>query len=88
MFSHQGDAQPYIQLFGRNGDGYDEARILAYHRSTFNDQHAHPHPRFTPDGRFVLYSSDLSRYANIYLVEVGDVSDLPRLSEVKPPRHT
>lgn len=35
-----------------------------------------------------MYSSDLSRYANIYLVEVGDVGDLPRLSEVKPPRHT
>ena len=88
VFSHQGDAQPYIQLFEQNGDDYEEARILAYHRSTFNDQHAHPHPRFTPDGRYVLYSSDLSRYANIYLVEVGDIEDLPRLSEVKPPRHT
>ena len=88
VFTHQGEAQPYIQLFERQGDEYEEARVLAYHRSTFNDQHAHPHPRFTPDGSHVMYSSDLSGYANIYLVEVGDVSDLPRLSELGSPRHT
>lgn len=40
------------------------------------------------DGRYVLYSSDLSGYANIYMVEVGDVTDLLSLTDVSSPRHT
>jgi oligogalacturonide lyase len=74
------NAQPYILLFKRVGDEFVGPRILAFHRSTFNDQHAHPHPRFTPDGRHVLHSSDLTGYANIYYVEVGDFFDLPELT--------
>ncbi|MGE5550606.1 MAG: oligogalacturonate lyase family protein [Bacteroidota bacterium] len=73
-------AKPFIMLFKREGDRFVGPRILAYHRSTFNNQHAHPHPRFTPDGKYVMYSSDLTGYANIYLVEVGDFHDLPVLS--------
>ncbi|MEM6430454.1 MAG: oligogalacturonate lyase family protein [Deinococcota bacterium] len=88
VFSQQGDAQPFIQLFNWNGRAFEEARVLAYHRSTFNDQHAHCHPRFTPDGKYIMYASDMSRYANIYLVEVGDLNDLPSLQDVPPPRHT
>lgn len=88
VFTHQGIAQPFIQLFKWNGEEYIGPRILAYHRSTFNDQHAHPHPRFTPDGKYVLYSSDLTSYANMYLVEVGDFEDLPELSEDVRPQHT
>jgi oligogalacturonide lyase len=52
---------------------------LAYHRSTFNNQHAHCHPRFTPDGKAVLYTSDLTAYSNMYLVEVGVFDELPDL---------
>ncbi len=80
------NARPFIQLFRREpgaagaGDRYAGPRILAFHRSTFNDQHAHPHPRFTPDGTRVLYASDLTGYSNIYLVEVGDFEDLPELT--------
>ncbi len=76
------DVQPYIQLFRLNGSSYEGPRVLAFHRSTFNDQHAHCHPRFTPDGKYVLYSSDLTGYANMYLAEVGDFEDLPLMSEV------
>jgi len=73
------NSRPFIQLFRREGQTYAGPRILAYHRSTFNNQHAHPHPRFTPDGRHVLYTSDLTGYSNMYLVEVGDFDDLPEL---------
>lgn len=72
--------QPYIQLFKWEGERYVGPRILAYHRSTFNDQHAHPHPRFTPDGKAILYTSDLTAYANLYLVEIGDFDTLPELT--------
>jgi oligogalacturonide lyase len=74
------DAQPFIQLFKWDGGRYVGPRVLAHHRSTFNDQHAHCHPRFTPDGRAILYTSDLTAYANLYLVEIGDFDALPELA--------
>ncbi|MBZ0302702.1 MAG: oligogalacturonate lyase family protein [Anaerolineae bacterium] len=88
VFNSQGKALPFIQLFQWDGEKYVGPRALAYHRSTFNDQHAHPHPRFTPDGKSILYSSDLTRYANMYLVEVGDFDDLPVLTDDLVPVHT
>jgi hypothetical protein len=36
-------------------------------------------PRFTPNGKAVLYTSDLTRYSNMYLVEVGEFDELPDL---------
>jgi oligogalacturonide lyase len=75
-------AKPYIQLFRREGEEYGTPRVLAYHRSTFNDQHAHCHPRFTPDGKRVMYTSDLTAYSNIYLVDVGDIEELPSADAV------
>ena len=49
-----------------------------------NNQHAHYHPRFTPDGKAVLYTSDLTSYSNMYLVEVGVSRDRahPELSSL------
>jgi oligogalacturonide lyase len=75
-------AQPYIQLFRWDGERYVGPRVLAFHRSTFNDQHAHCHPRFTPDGTSILYTSDLTAYSNMYMVEIGDFEELPLMSEV------
>lgn len=86
VFGYQGQAQPFIQLFKWNGEEYVGPRILAFHRSTFNNQHAHPHPRFTPDGKYVLYTSDLTDYSNMYLVEVGDYEDLPELTDDVQPK--
>jgi oligogalacturonide lyase len=79
VFSSDSQARPYIQLFKWDGERYVGPKILAFHRSTFNDQHAHCHPRFTPDGKAVLYTSDLTSYSNMYLVEVGDLNELPDL---------
>lgn len=74
------NATPFIKLFKREGDTFVGPRLLAMHRSTFNDQYAHPHPRFAPDGKHVLYTSDLTGYANMYWVSVGDFYDLPEVS--------
>ena len=70
---------PYILLYRADGAGWETPRILACHGSTFNGQRSHPHPRLTPDGRHVLYTSDVSGYANLYLAPVGDLDDLPVL---------
>ncbi|MCU0521800.1 MAG: oligogalacturonate lyase family protein [Anaerolineae bacterium] len=79
VFTSASPARAYIQLFQWDGERYVGPRILAYHRSTFNNQHAHPHPRFTPDGKSVLYSSDLTSYSNMYMVRVGEFDDLPEV---------
>ena len=50
--------------------------------------YSHPHPRLTPDGRHVLYTSDVSGYANLYLAPVGEVDDLPVLIHLRPCRAT
>jgi oligogalacturonide lyase len=34
-------------------------------------QHTHPHPSFSPDGKFVVYSSDKSGFAQVFEAEVG-----------------
>jgi len=75
-------AQPYIQLFKQVGNDYVGPKVLAFHRSTFNDQHAHCHPRFTPDGKSILYTSDLTGYSNMYLVDIEDVDDLPNFGDL------
>lgn len=72
--------QPFIQLFSLEGESYSGPKILAMHRSTFNHQHSHCHPRFSPDGKSVLYSSDLTGYANMYLVSFDDYAALPDLT--------
>jgi oligogalacturonide lyase len=33
-------------------------------------QHTHPHPSFSPDGRFVVYTSDCSGFSQVYEVEL------------------
>ena len=35
-------------------------------------QHTHPHPRFTPDGKTVVFSSDKSGFAQIFEIEVPE----------------
>ena len=41
-------------------------------------QHTHPHPTFSPDGRFVVFGSDQSGHAQIYEVQVGAPSAVDR----------
>jgi oligogalacturonide lyase len=81
VFTSDSEARPFIQLFKWDGEQYVGPRILTFHRSTFNNQHAHCHPRFTPDGKSVLYTSDLTRYSQMYLVAIDDFKDLPMLKE-------
>ncbi len=76
-------SQPYIQLFRREGDQYAGPRLLAEHRCTFNHQHSHCHPRFTPDGTHVLFVTDATGYANMYIVPVGDFETLQELNILK-----
>lgn len=73
-------SQPYIQLFRKEHDTYKGPKLLAVHRCTFNHQHSHCHPRFTPDKSHVMFVSDATGYANIYTVPVGDFDALPSIN--------
>ncbi|TVY08914.1 oligogalacturonate lyase family protein [Paenibacillus cremeus] len=47
-------------------------RVLCEHRCSFHSQYVHAHPRFSPDGRQLLFTSDRSGYANVYLLDLPD----------------
>jgi oligogalacturonide lyase len=34
-------------------------------------QHTHPHPRFSPDGQRVVFTSDRTGRAQVYEIEIG-----------------
>lgn len=59
---------------------FSKAKILCEHRCSFHSQKVHAHPRFTPDGKKLLFTSDKNGYGNLYLVDLpADFSSLPDL---------
>lgn len=78
-----GDGGRFIRLWKWDGSLFEGPRVLCEHRSSFHIQHVHPHPRFSPDGRQVLYTSDAKGYGNIYLASLPKFEDLPRIEEIK-----
>ena len=85
------ERRPYIMLIRRRpgaaiadgAAGYEGPRVLALHRSTFNGQYAHPHASLSPDGKRVIFTSDMEGYAQIYLAEIGDFESLPEVPSPK-----
>jgi len=41
-------------------------------REVYAPQHTHPHPRFSPDGKRVLYTSDVSGHAQLYECRIDE----------------
>ncbi len=76
-----GDGGDVIRLWKWTGSTYDGPRILCEHKSSLKTQHSHPHPRFNAEGNKVIYTSDISGYCNIYLVDVPDFESLPYVDE-------
>lgn len=75
-----GDGGQVVRLWRWNGTGFDGPRLLCEHRSSCHIQQVHVHPRFTPDGRQVLFTSDVSGYGNLYLVTIPDFASLPEVA--------
>lgn len=48
---------------------YDDGPVERY-----APQHTHPHPSFSPDGRFVVFTSDRTGWAQLYEVELPENS--------------
>jgi len=62
---------PYILLW-RIAGGVGKPRKLVRHQSSFHIQRAHPHPIFSPDNKWVLYTSDATGYCNVYLAKAEE----------------
>lgn len=81
-----GDARrrvPYVLLWRFDGRGFQGPRVLCVHRCSRHIQRSHVHPRFSPDGSQVLFTSDSSGYANVYLAEVPEFESLPLLEKLE-----
>ncbi|HUV37984.1 MAG TPA: oligogalacturonate lyase family protein, partial [Planctomycetota bacterium] len=76
-----GDGGGVIRLWRNTGDGFEGPRVLAEHRSSMHFQESHPHPRFTPDGKQAVFTTNFRKYCNICLVDVPDFDALPVLDE-------
>jgi oligogalacturonide lyase len=70
----------FLMLWRLRDGKYEQPRVLAENRCSFHTQAVHAHPRVfkDTDGRTkVLYTSDPAGYGNVYIVDVGDIDDLP-----------
>jgi oligogalacturonide lyase len=68
---------PWLYLWRRGAERYEGPRRVVRHRCSMHSQDVHVHPRFSPDGASVLYTSDHSGYGNVYLADVPAFDDLP-----------
>ncbi|NHN29244.1 oligogalacturonide lyase [Paenibacillus sp. S3N08] len=74
---HGQQLQDTLQLWRNDGSGFQGPRLLCKHRGSFHTQSLHVHPRLSPDGKHVLFTSDMSGYGNLYMVDVPDFESLP-----------
>jgi oligogalacturonide lyase len=72
--------KPLLRLWRWAPSTFDGPRILCEHHSSEHSQQQHVHPRFSPDGRTIIFTSDRSGYGQVYQVEVGAFEDLPGLT--------
>ncbi|WP_079911787.1 oligogalacturonate lyase family protein [Paenibacillus sp. 32352] len=75
---HGEQFQDTICLWRNNAGVLEGPRILCRHRGSFQAQKLHVHPRFSPDGTKVLFTSDMTGYGNLYLVDVPEFDSLPK----------
>jgi oligogalacturonide lyase len=68
--------EPRLLLWRFRDGAFEGPRVVAHHRGSFQVQITHVHPRFSPDGKQILYVSDDSGYGNLYLVDTPDFDSL------------
>ena len=69
--------EPSILLWRFRDGAFEGPRRLCRHRGSWHVQAVHVHPRFSPDGKQVLFTADPNGYGNLYLVDVPEFESLP-----------
>lgn len=62
---------PYLVMFTIDGRQITKKEILFRHDSSWEKQSSHPHPHFSPNGKYVLFTSDKSGKSQVYTVKVN-----------------
>lgn len=62
---------PFLVLFTIDKDTLLESKVLFKHESTMVGQPSHPHPHFSPDGKYILFSTDRTGKPEVYTVKVN-----------------
>lgn len=65
------DDKPLLALIKFNEKEIENVRILFNHGSTLVEQDSHPHPRISPNGKYVLFSSDRTGSPQVYTVKIN-----------------
>ena len=73
---------PYVLLWRYRNGQFEGPKVLAQHRGSFHIQRVHVHPRFSPDGKQVLYTADPQGYGQVFLADVPDFDSLPDRSSL------
>ncbi|MBK8946334.1 MAG: PD40 domain-containing protein [Ignavibacteriae bacterium] len=60
-----------LVMFTRGEDKMEKEEILFEHGSSWDGQDSHPHPRFSPNGKYILFSTDKTGDAQVYTVKVN-----------------
>jgi oligogalacturonide lyase len=63
------EKEPFINLY-QLADGKLTGRHLWKHEGSFAQQYWHPHPRFSPDDKYVLFTSNRGGDGNVYLIKL------------------
>ncbi len=74
---------PYLLLWRFRNAQFEGPKVLAWHRGSLQTGYLHIHPRFTPDGRQVLYTADPQGYGQVYLADVPAWDALPDRTSIR-----
>ncbi len=71
-----------LMLVDRTADGWSAPRLLCVHGTSRHHHFSHAHPRISPDGKSVIYTSDRRGYCDIFQAAIpDDLTRLPLASE-------
>lgn len=77
----------WLLLTERRGSGWSDTRILCAHDTSRHHHHSHAHPRFSPDGRWVVFTSDVMGYSDVWMAEApAELWGLPLARDGKAAR--
>lgn len=79
------DRAPFLNLY-RLENGRLTGGPIHRHGSSRSQQHWHPHPAFSPDGKFVIFTSSQGGNGNVYLIRTAreQVAVLPESKALFP----
>ncbi len=61
----------YLVLFTIKDNSMVKEERLFKHDSSWKGQPSHPHPHFSPDGKYILFGTDKSGNPQVYSVRIN-----------------